>query len=135
MAVGGARMSSTAEASVAPSSDARQADLAKFADHNTARRQELRKLLWLYAPHGSTRLIAHELKCQESHVSRQFSGERRLTDDVATYALHLIKQRPGMERVVSRIYELRDLVDPDAVTRITLVLYPDGHCEWAKGRP
>ena len=127
---GGARASIVVRASGVPASEARQTSLANFARVNAPRLQELRKLLWLYAPHGSTREIAAVLECQEAQVSKQFSGERRLTEEVATYALHLIKQQPGMKEVVNRIRELRDLVDLESVTRIGLTLHADGHCEW-----
>lgn len=131
---GGARANLMVKGSGVPAGKARQTPLAKFVALDAPRRQELRKLLWLYAPHGSTREIAAVLECQEAHVSKQFSGERRLTEDVATYALHLIKQQPGMKEVVNRIRELRDLVDLEAETRIGLTLYADGHCEWERLR-
>jgi hypothetical protein len=116
--------------SSAASSESRQTSLAKFAVINSPRFDELRKLLWLNLPHGSTREIAEVLGCQEAHVSRQLSGDRRLTEEVATYALHLVKQQEGMKEVVNRIRELRDVVDLEARIRIALTLYPDGRCEW-----
>ena len=117
-------------ASAVPRSESRQTSLAKFAAVNSPRFDELRKLLWLHLPHGSTREIAEVLHCQEAHISRQFSGERRLTEEVATYALHVIKQQDGMKEVVNRVRELRDVVDLEARTRLALTLYPDGRCEW-----
>src|SRR5512138_2534710 len=107
---------SVASARHAPES--RQTSLARFAAVNSPRFDELRKLLWLHLPHGSTREIAEVLGCQEAHVSRQLSGERRLTEEVATFALHLIKQQEGTKEVVNRIRELRDVVDLEARIRI-----------------
>jgi hypothetical protein len=117
-------------ASVSRTPESRQTSLAKFAAVNSPRFDQLRKLLWIHLPHGSTREIAGVLGCQEAHISRQLSGERRLTEEVATYALHLIKQQPGTKEIVDRIRELRDVVDLEARIRIALTLYPDGRCEW-----
>ncbi|MDQ5870789.1 MAG: hypothetical protein M3547_01100 [Acidobacteriota bacterium] len=121
-------MAARSSAAIVPES--RQTSLAKFAVVNAPRFDELRKLLWIHLPHGSTREISEVLGCQEAHVSRQLSGERRLTEEVATYALHLIKQQDGVKEVVNRIRELRDVVDLEARIRIALTLYPDGRCEW-----
>ena len=110
--------------------ESRQTSLTKFAALNSVRFDELRKLLWLHLPHGSTREIAQVLECPESSVSKQLAGERRLTEQVVTYGLHLIKQQDGTKEVVNRIRELRDVVDLEARTRLALTLYPDGRCEW-----
>jgi len=108
--------------------------LAEFAPEQAKRADELRTLLRVHLPRGYHHQIAEVIGTRVEEISRQLSGERRLTEDLVAYSLHIIKQQEGSKEAVNRIRELTDVIDLERPTRITLVLHPDGRCEWEHRR-